>query len=70
MENTANQRNTNKWLHVPIIATITRLLCRELTLQNGYLRNENKILEFKIKKRNVFTDGERRMLVDQSVCKF
>ena len=24
----------NKWLNVPIIATITRLLCLELTLQN------------------------------------
>lgn len=42
MENAANQKSANKWLSVPIIATITRLLCRELTLHNEYLRQENK----------------------------
>ena len=51
MENTTNQEVANKWLNVPIIATITRLLCRELMLQNEYLRNENKILKSKINKR-------------------
>jgi len=55
MENSTNQTLANKWLSVPIIATITRLLCRELTLQNEYLRQENKILKSKIKKRLVFT---------------
>ncbi len=45
MENTPNQEPGNKWLSVPIIATITRLLCRELTLQNEYLLRENKILK-------------------------
>ena len=34
MGNAANQKAANKWLSVPIIATVTRLLCRELTLQN------------------------------------
>jgi hypothetical protein len=63
MENPANTTATNKWLNVPIIAMITRLLCRELTLQNGYLRQENKILKSK-KKRIVFTDEERRTLVE------
>ena len=38
MENVAGEKVRNKWLSVPIIATITRLLCRELTLQNEYLR--------------------------------
>ena len=50
MESSTNQTTANKWLNVPIIATITRLLCRELTLQNEYLRQENKILKSKIKK--------------------
>ena len=36
MGNAANQELGNKWLSVPIIATITRLLCRVLTLQNEY----------------------------------
>ncbi len=30
-----------EWLSLPVIATIARLLCRELTLQNEYLRLEN-----------------------------
>lgn len=43
MEKSDNKRAANKWLNVLIIATITRILCRELTLQNEYLRQENKI---------------------------
>ncbi|MBW8016907.1 MAG: hypothetical protein FVQ82_12035 [Planctomycetes bacterium] len=58
MENASNQKTANKWLSIPIIATITRLLCRELTLQNEYLRQENKLLKSKIKKRIIFTDDE------------
>ena len=27
-----------EWISLPVIATIARLLCRELTLQNEYLR--------------------------------
>ena len=50
MKNESNQNTANIWLNVPIIATITRLLCRELTLQNEYLRQENKIFKSKIKK--------------------
>ncbi len=38
MDKTLEERSQNKWLSVPIIATITRLLCGELTLQNEYLR--------------------------------
>ena len=40
MENTSTQEAGSKWLSVPIIAMITRLLCRELTLQNEYLRSK------------------------------
>jgi len=57
-----------KWLGLPVIATIARLLCRELTLQNEYLRLENKILKSKIIGRICFTDDERRSLVDAALA--
>jgi hypothetical protein len=57
-----------KWLGLPAIAMISRLLCRELTLQNEYLRLENKILKSKIKERIRFTDDERRSLVDAALA--
>jgi len=57
-----------KWLGLPVIATIARLLCRELTLQNEYLRLENKILRSKIEGRIPFTDDERRSLVDAALA--
>lgn len=57
-----------KWLDLPVIATIARLLCRELTLQNEYLSLENKILKSKIKGRIRFTDDERRSLVDAALA--
>jgi hypothetical protein len=31
------------WAGLPVIATLARLLCRELTLQNEYLRSENRV---------------------------
>ena len=68
MEISANHEPASKWLNVPIIATITRLLCRELTLQNEYLRQENKLLKSKIKKHIVFTDDERRTLVEAAMA--
>jgi putative transposase len=67
MEITSSDKLKNKWLSVPIIATITRLLCRELTLQNEYLQLENKILKSKVNKRIVFTDDERRVLVESAM---
>ena len=36
-----------KWLGLPVIATIVRILFHELTLQNEYLCLENKILKSK-----------------------
>ncbi|MHC4266285.1 MAG: integrase core domain-containing protein [Planctomycetota bacterium] len=68
MGNSESKTAANKWLNVPVIATITRLLCRELTLQNEYLRQENKILKSKIKKRIVFTEDERRTLVESAMA--
>jgi hypothetical protein len=59
MENISNENPSSNWLSVPLIATVARILCRELTLQNEYLMRENKILKSKIKKRIVFTDDER-----------
>jgi len=57
-----------KWLGLPVIATIVRILCRELTLQNEYLRLENKILKSKSAGRICFTDDERRLLVDAALA--
>jgi len=68
MENISNENHGDKWLSVPLIATITWLLCRELTLRNEYLRQENKIIKSKIKKRISFTDDERRTLVDAALA--
>jgi putative transposase len=51
-----------------VLLEVSRLLCRELTLQNEYLRHENKILKSKIKKRIVFTDDERRTLVESAMA--
>ena len=36
------------WAGLPVIATVARLLCRELTLQNEYVRLENRILNEKV----------------------
>ena len=47
------------WAGLPVIGTVARLLCRELTLQNEYLQLENKILKSKITGRIRFTDDER-----------
>ena len=52
---------------MPIIATITRLLSRELTLQNEYLKTENKILKSKVKGRMAFTTEEKRTLIDAAL---
>ena len=49
---------------LPVTATVARLLCRELTLQNEYLRLENRILREKIPGRLRFADEERRSLVE------
>jgi len=48
------------WAGLPLIATVVRLLCRDLTLQNEYLRIENEILKSKMKGRIRFTDKEVR----------
>ncbi len=68
MENISKENPSNKCLSVPLIAAVTRLLCRELTLQNEYLRQENRILKSKLKKRISFTDDERRTLVDAALA--
>ncbi|MHB9069391.1 MAG: hypothetical protein ACYC54_03370 [Sedimentisphaerales bacterium] len=52
----------------PVIALLTRILCRELVLQNEYLRTENRILKSKVSKRLSFTDDERRTLVDAAMA--
>jgi hypothetical protein len=49
------------WAGLPGIASVTRLLCREITLQSEYLRLENRTLKGKIPGRIRFTDEERRL---------
>jgi len=56
------------WVHLPLIATVARLLCRELTLQNEYLLLENRTLKSKIPGRLRFTDEERRSLTEAALA--
>src|SRR3990170_3188074 len=42
-----NRGNGIDWMGLPMIATVARLLCRELTLENEYLRLENRLLKEK-----------------------
>jgi putative transposase len=51
-----------------VIATVARLLCRELTLQNEYLRLENRILKSKIEGRIRFADDERWSLMKAALA--
>lgn len=46
---------------------MARLLCRELTLQNEYLRLENRTPKEKVSGRIRFTDEERRSLMREVV---
>jgi putative transposase len=57
-----------EWAGLPVIATVARLLCRELTLQNEYLRLENRILKEKVSGRIRFTDDERRSLTEAALA--
>jgi len=56
------------WVHLPVIATMARLLCRELTLQNGYLLLESRTFKSKIPGRLRFTDEERRSLTETALA--
>jgi hypothetical protein len=56
------------WAGLPVIATVARLLCRELTLENEYLRLENRVLRSKVPGRIRFTDDERWSLVKAALA--
>jgi len=56
------------WAGLPVIATVARLLCRELTLQNEYLRLENRTLKDKVSGRIRFTEEERRSLMEAALA--
>ena len=66
IENTA-ERGLD-WAGLPVLATVARLLCRELTLQNEYLRLENRVLKEKVSGRIRFTDEERRSLMEAALA--
>ena len=54
------------WAGLLAIATVARLLCRELTLQNEYLRLENRVPKEKVSGRIRFADEKRRPLMRMS----
>ena len=56
------------WARLPLIATIARVLCREVTLENEYLRVQYEVVRSKAPDRLRFTDGERRRLVDAALA--
>ena len=58
------------WMGLPMIAVVARLLCRELTLENEYLRLENRILKQKAeaKGRLRLTDEQRRSLTEAALA--
>jgi transposase InsO family protein len=56
------------WAGLPVIATVARLLCRELTLENEYLRVENRVLKSKVRGRIRFTDDERWSLMKAALA--
>ena len=66
MENAAERGLA--WAGLPVIATVARLLCRELTLQNEYLLLENRTLKSKVPGRLRFTDEERRCLSEAALA--
>jgi putative transposase len=68
MHKQTHETTAKGWLSLPIIATVSRLLCRELTLQVEYLHAENRILRSKVKNRVIFTESERRTLVDAAIA--
>jgi transposase len=61
-------RRRFSWAGLPLIATVARLLCRELMLQVEYLQLENQILRSKITGRIRFTEDERRSLAAAAVA--
>jgi len=65
-----NRRNGIDWMGLPVIAVVARLLCRELTLENEYLRLENRIVKEKAqaKGRLRFTDEQRRSLTEAALA--
>ena len=56
------------WVGLPVIATVARLLCQDLTLQNEYLLLENRILKEKVSGRIRFTDEERQSLAEAALA--
>jgi transposase len=58
------------WAGLPVIATLARLLSRELTLENEYLRLENRILKAKAQAtgRLRLTDEEKMSLTEAALA--
>lgn len=68
MKDGPSDSDSPNWLGLPLIATLVRVLSRELTLQNEHLRTENRILRSHLPGRIRFTDDERRTLVETAMA--
>jgi len=56
------------WARLPLIATIARVLCREVTLEAECLRIQYEVVRSKVAGPIRFTGGERRRLVDAALA--
>ena len=56
------------WAGLPMIATVARLLCREVTLENEYLRVQYEVVRSKVPGRIRFTDDERWSLMKAALA--
>jgi len=56
------------WARLPLIATVARVLCREVTLEAEYLRVQYEVVRSKVPGRIRFTDEDRRRLVDAALA--
>jgi hypothetical protein len=54
--------------HLPVVATVARLVWRELTLQNEYLRLENRTLKERVPGPLRSADEEHRSPVEAAPC--
>ena len=68
MDESTPAQNQPKWLESPLMMTVAQLHCKDLVLENEYLRVENRILRSKVPKRIPFTEDDRRSLVDSALA--
>ena len=68
MEESTSAQKQPEWLEQPLMMTVAKLHCKDLVLENEYLRVENRILRSKLPQRLPFTDDDRRSLVASALA--